>query len=53
MGKGWKSLFQKACGHIDEIFAKHEPQPLDKDVNKELEAILKKADKELIKTTVY
>jgi trimethylamine--corrinoid protein Co-methyltransferase len=51
--KGWKSLFQKACRRVDEIFTKHEPQPLDKDVNKELEAILKKADKELIKTTVY
>ena len=43
--KGWKNIFQKACERVDEIFAKHEPQPLSKDTNKELEAILKKADK--------
>ena len=51
--KGWKNIFKICCERVDEIFAKYEPQPLDKDINKELEAILKKADKELIKTTVY
>ena len=51
--KGWKNIFQVVCERVDEIFAKYEPQPLDKDINKELETIVKRADKELIKTTIY
>ena len=51
--KGWKNIFQICCERVDEIFAKYEPQPLDKDINKELKTILKRADKELIKTTIF
>jgi trimethylamine--corrinoid protein Co-methyltransferase len=51
--KGWKNIFKVCCERVDEILATHEPQPLDRDINQELEAIVKQADKELIKTTVY
>jgi len=51
--KGWKNIFKRACECVDEILAKYEPQPLDRDLNKELEAIVKRADKELIKTTIF
>lgn len=51
--KGWKKLFKICCERVDEILATFEPQPLDRDINRELEAILKKADKELITTTIY
>jgi trimethylamine--corrinoid protein Co-methyltransferase len=51
--KGWKNLFQVCCERVDEILATYKPQPLDRDINRELEAVVKQADKELIKTTVY
>ncbi|UCH02187.1 MAG: hypothetical protein JSV20_10380, partial [Candidatus Bathyarchaeota archaeon] len=51
--KGWKNIFNICCERVDEILATHEPQPLDNDINQELEAIVKQADKELITTTVY
>jgi trimethylamine--corrinoid protein Co-methyltransferase len=51
--KGWKNIFKICCERVDEILTSHEPQPLDKDINRELEAIVKQADKELITTTVY
>jgi trimethylamine--corrinoid protein Co-methyltransferase len=45
--KGWKNIFKICCERVDEIFAKYEPQPLDKDINKELIKIAKEADKRL------
>ncbi|UCH02126.1 MAG: trimethylamine methyltransferase family protein [Candidatus Bathyarchaeota archaeon] len=51
--KGWKNIFKVCCERVDEILATYEPQPLDNDINRELEAIVKQADKELITTTVY
>jgi trimethylamine--corrinoid protein Co-methyltransferase len=51
--KGWKNIFKVCCERVDEILASYEPQPLDKDINQELNAILQKADKELVTTTIY
>jgi trimethylamine--corrinoid protein Co-methyltransferase len=51
--KGWKNLFNICCERVDKILATHEPQPLDNDINQELNAILRKTDKELITTTVF
>ena len=45
--KGWKNIFQICCERVDEIFAKYKPEPLDKDINKELMKIAKEADKKL------
>ena len=51
--KGWKNLFKICCERVDQILATHEPQPLDRSINQELEAIVKQADKDLVTTTVY
>jgi len=45
--KGWKNLYKRACDRVDEIFAKYEPEPLDKDINDELLKIAREADKRL------
>ena len=47
--KGWKNIFQICCERVDEIFAKYEPEPLDKDLHKELMKIATEADKRLTK----
>jgi len=51
--KGWKNVFKVCCERVDDILASHEPQPLDRDINQELNTILQKADKELATTSVY
>ena len=45
--KGWKNLFKKACEKVDDILAHHKPEPLDKDIAKDIREIVKEADKEL------
>jgi trimethylamine--corrinoid protein Co-methyltransferase len=47
--KGWKDLFKMACEKVDHILAHHKPkpEPLDRDIAKEIRAIVKEADKEL------
>jgi len=49
--KGWKDLFKKACEKVDDILAHHKPEPLDKDIAKDIREIVKEADKELTKTS--
>ena len=49
--KGWKDLFKKDCEKVDHILAHHKPEPLDKDIAKEINDIVKEADKELTKTS--
>ncbi len=45
--KGWKTLFTQACEKVDQILAHHKPEPLDRDIAKEIREIVKEADKEL------
>jgi len=49
--KGRKDLFKKACEKVDHILAHHKPEPLDRDIAKDIRDIVKEADKELTKTT--
>ena len=49
--KGWKDLFKMACEKVDDILAHHKPEPLDKDIAKDIREIVKEADKELTKTS--
>jgi trimethylamine:corrinoid methyltransferase-like protein len=50
--KGWKNLFKRVCGRVDEIFATYEPEPLDKDLNDQLLTIAREADKRLTRETL-
>jgi trimethylamine:corrinoid methyltransferase-like protein len=36
-----------ACEKVDDILAHHKPEPLDKDIAKDIRNIVKEADKEL------
>jgi trimethylamine--corrinoid protein Co-methyltransferase len=47
--KGSKDLLQRAREKTREILATHSPEPLPKDVQKELDLILRKAEVEIIK----
>lgn len=47
---GAKSIVERAKERVKTILEKHRPEPLEKDVQKEIEDIMKRADKDLIKT---
>jgi trimethylamine--corrinoid protein Co-methyltransferase len=48
---GGKSLVQRAREKAEEILREHWPTPLDEDIRKEISAIIKRAEKELPKTS--
>jgi len=45
--KGSKNIVEKAHERIDELIKKYEPNPLPKDIQKELDEIVKEAEKKL------
>ncbi|UCE16952.1 MAG: trimethylamine methyltransferase family protein [Candidatus Bathyarchaeota archaeon] len=49
---GGKSMVKRAREKAEEILKEHWPKPLDKDVQKEISEIIKRAEKELPKTTL-
>ena len=49
---GGKSMVQRAREKAKEILKEHWPTPLDKDIQKEISEIIKRAEKELPKTTL-
>lgn len=42
--KGSKDLVEIAKGEVKKILALHQPKPLDKDIQKKLEEIVRKAE---------
>ncbi|RJS85021.1 hypothetical protein CW702_01650 [Candidatus Bathyarchaeota archaeon] len=47
--RGGKTLLEKAKEEVKEILKTHQPEPLDRDILKDLEKIVKEADRELMK----
>ncbi len=47
--KGWKNIYKIACEKVDDILANYEPEPLDRDINKELEKIVKENEKKAMR----
>jgi len=50
-GQGAKSLTERAREKAEKILKEHQPEPLDKDVKRELENILKEAENEILEVS--